>query len=42
VGSVGVSAVDHHTGAVLSQQTRDSRTDAPRPADHDRAAAGEQ
>ena len=29
VGSVGVSAVDHHTGAVLRQQRRDSRADAP-------------
>ena len=29
VRSVGVSAVDHHTGAVLRQQCRDSRADAP-------------
>ena len=42
VGGVGVSAVDHHAGAVLRQQPRDSRADAPRPADHDRAPAGEQ
>ena len=29
VGSVGVSAVDHHAGAVLREQCRDSRADTP-------------
>jgi hypothetical protein len=42
VGSFSIPPVDHDTRAVLSQQTRDGRTYAPRPADHDRAAAGEQ
>ena len=41
-GSVGISAVDHHRSAVLGQQVRDRGTDAPRPADHDGAAVGEQ
>ena len=28
-GSVSVSAVDHHAGAVLREQCRDSRADTP-------------
>ena len=41
-GSVYIAAVDHHTGTVLGQQGRDGCTDAPRPADHDGAAVGQQ
>ena len=42
LGSVGISAIDHHRSAVLGQQVCDRCTDAPRAADHDGAAVGEQ
>jgi hypothetical protein len=42
LGGVGVSAVDHHPGAVPRQQRGDGCADTPRPADHDSAAVGEQ
>lgn len=42
LGGIGISAVDYHSSAVLGQQLRDRCTDAPRPADHDGTAVGEQ